>query len=153
MQLKIHKEGNPDRPVISSVNYSTTEIFQYVGHDLQPNIEELESFAKDSIDFMKKVFTTDKIPQERFLDTMDVRSLYTNIPNNEGIKAVETKLKWKSFQTKVIISFLKPILTLNNFIFNFANFSQIKGCTMGTKCPPTYADVFMSNLRKRTFIY
>ena len=93
MQQKIHKEGNPGGPVISSVNYNPTKIFQYIGHDLQPNVEELESFAKDSTDFMKKVFTTDKIPQERFLDTMDVLSLYTNIPNIEGIKAVETKLK------------------------------------------------------------
>ena len=93
MQLKIHKEGNPGRPVISSVNYNTIKIFQYVGHDLQPNVEELESFAKDLTDFMKKVFTTAKVPQEHYLDTMDVRSLYINIPNNEGIKAVETTLK------------------------------------------------------------
>ena len=41
---------------------------------------------------------------------MDVRSLYTNIANNEGIKAVETMLKRK----KVIISFLKLILTSYN---------------------------------------
>ena len=93
MQLKIHKEGNPGRPVISSVNYNTTKIFQYVGHDLQPNVEELESSAKDLPDFMKKVFTTDKVPQERYLDTMYVRSLYISISNNEGIKAVETTLK------------------------------------------------------------
>ena len=93
MQLKIHKEGNPSRSVISSVNYNTTKILQYVGHDLQPNVEELEFFAKDLTDFIKKVFTTDKVPQERFLDTMDVCSLYINIPNNEGIKAVETTLK------------------------------------------------------------
>ena len=114
MQQKTHKEGYPGGSVISSVNYNTTKIFQYVGHDLQPNVEELESFAKDSTEFMKKVFTTEKIPQERILDTMDVLSLYTNIPNIEGIKAVETKLKCKNFQTKVIISFLKLILTLNN---------------------------------------
>ena len=68
MQLKIHKEGNPGRPVISSVSYNTTKIFQYVGHDLQPKVEELESFAKDLTDFMKKVFTTDKVPQERYLE-------------------------------------------------------------------------------------
>ena len=93
MQLKIHKEGNPHRPVISSVNYHTTKIFEYVEHHLQTHVQELGSFVKDSTDFIKKVLTTDKVPQESFFDTMDVRSLYTNIPNNEGIKAVETKLK------------------------------------------------------------
>ena len=74
---------------------------------------------------------------------MDVRSLYINIPNNEGLKAVETTLKRKNLQTKVIISFLKLILTLNNFIFNCTNFLQIKGYATGTKCAPAYANIFM----------
>ena len=74
---------------------------------------------------------------------MDVRSLYINIPNKEGIKAVEPTLKRKNLQTKVIIRFLKLILTLNNFIFNYSNFLRIKGCAMGTKCTPTYPNICM----------
>ena len=69
---------------------------------------------------------------------MDVRSLYSNIPHKEGIKAVETTLKHKNKPTMVIITFLKIILTLNNFIFNCK-----KGCAMGTKCVPTYTNIFM----------
>ena len=38
MQRKIHKQGNPGRPVISSVNCHTTKISQYVDHHLQPHI-------------------------------------------------------------------------------------------------------------------
>ena len=83
---------------------------------------------------------------------MEVPSRYTNIPNNERIKAFETTLKRKNLQTKVIISFLKLILTLNNFIFNCTNFLQIKGCAMGTKCAPTYANIFMG-IFEETHIY
>ena len=54
--------------------------------------------------------------------TMDALLLYTNIPDNEGIKALETTLKRKDLPTEVIISFLKLILTLNNFILNCTNF-------------------------------
>ena len=53
--------------------------------------------------------------------TLDVKSLYTNIPNNEGIKAVREaydKQPSKSVSTEVIITFLSLILTLNNFVFN-----------------------------------
>ena len=57
---------------------------------------------------------------------MDARSLCTKIPSNEGVKAVETPLKRKNLPAKVI-SFMKLILTLNNFIFNCTNFLQIKG--------------------------
>ena len=135
MQPKIHKEVYPGRPVISSVYCHTTKIQQYVNHHLQPHVQphDLESYVKDSTNFIREVSTIDKIPQRIFLVIMNVRSLNTNIPRKKGIKAVETTLKPKNRQTKVIIIFLKLIITLNNFIFNNTNFLQIKGCTIGTK--------------------
>ena len=69
--------------------------------------------------------------------------IYTNDPNNEGIKAIETTPKRKNLPTRVIINFLKLILTLKNFIFNCTNSLQIKQCGMGTKCVPSYANIFM----------
>ena len=45
-------------------------------------------------------WTIDKVPQESFLVTMDIRLLYNNIPNNVGIKAVEATLKIKNFKQK-----------------------------------------------------
>ena len=83
---------------------------------------------------------------------MDVCSLYTNTPKNVGIKSVETTLKCKNLQRKIIIRFLKLILTLNNFIFNGINFLKIKGCAMGTKYTPTYANIFMG-IFEETHIY
>ena len=38
MQSEIHKEGNPNRPVIISVNCHTTQISQYFDHNLQPQV-------------------------------------------------------------------------------------------------------------------
>ena len=55
------------------------------------------------------------------LNQIDVRSLYTNRPNNEGIKAVKEaydKYSCKTVSTKVITTSLNLILTLNNFIVN-----------------------------------
>ena len=77
---------------------------------------------------------------------MDVSSLYTNIPHNEGINAVaQTMEEDETFtgSTRVIIKFLSLILNLNNFTFNDRNYLQIKGCSMGSKCSCTYADIFM----------
>ena len=44
---------------------------------------------------------------------------------------------------KVILTFLKFILTLNSFVFNGINYLQKKGCAMGNKCAPSYANIFM----------
>ena len=71
---------------------------------------------------------------------MDFRSPYPNIPHKEGLKALETIWKCKNKPTRLIITFLKLILTL---IFNCKNYLQIKGCAIRTKCAPTYANIFM----------
>ena len=108
LRPKIHKEGNPGRPVVSSVNCHTANISKYVDCHLQPIVKEIPSYVKDTQDFLKKLEKVKDIPQDSLLVTLDVKSLYTNIPNNEGIKAVKEsyeKYKEKTVSTKVIITF------------------------------------------------
>ena len=152
MLPKVHKEGNPGRPVVSSIDCHTTKISKYIDNQLQPHVKELKSYVKDSTDFIRKINSMEKIPDNSILVTMDVRSLYTNIPNKEGIEAVETTLKRKNIGTTIISTFLRLVLTLNNFVFNNQNYLQIKGCAMGTKCAPSYANIFMGMFEER-YIY
>ena len=152
MLPKVHKEGNPGRPVVSSIDCHTTKISKYIANQLQPHVKELKSYVKDSTDFIRKINSMQKIPDNSILVTMDVRSLYTNIPNKEGIEAVETTLKRKNIGTAIISTFLRLVLTLNNFVFNSQNYLQIKGCAMGTKCAPSYANIFMGMFEER-YIY
>ena len=93
----------------------------------------------------------DPLPKGAFLVTMDVTSLYTNLPHNEGINAVAKFLEVDDptfISTRVILKFLSLILNLNNFIFNDENILQIKGCAMGSKCSRSYADIFMVSFEK-----
>ena len=152
MSPKVHKEGNPERPVVSSIDCHTTKISKYIDNQLQPHVKELKSYVKDSTDFIRKINSMEKIPDNSILVTMDVRSLYTNIPNKEGIEAVETTFKRKNIGTTIISTFLRLVLTLNNFVFNSQNYLQIKGCAMGTKCAPSYANIFMGMFEER-YIY
>ena len=99
MLSKADKEGNPGRPVVSSIDCHTTKISKYIDNQLQPHVKELKSYVKDSTDFIRKI--------NSILVTMDVRSLYTNIPNKEGIEAVETTLKRKNIGTSIISTFLR----------------------------------------------
>ena len=79
LQPKILKEGNPGRPVVSSVNCHTANISKYVDYHLQPIVKEIPSYVKDTQDFLKKLEKVKDIPQESLLLTLDVKSLYTNI--------------------------------------------------------------------------
>ena len=52
-RLKIHKEGNPGRPVVSSVNCHTANISKYVDYHLQPIVKAIPSYVKDTLGFLK----------------------------------------------------------------------------------------------------
>ena len=54
LRPKIHKEGNPGHPVVSSVNCHTANISKYVDYHLQPIVKEIPSYVKDTQDFLKK---------------------------------------------------------------------------------------------------
>ena len=54
-------------------------------------------------------------------------------------------LHYHYYATKVIITFLSLILTLNNFVFNCTHNLQIMGCVMGIICYSSYANIFMAN--------
>ena len=152
---KVHKPNNPGRPVVSSINCHTSKISEFVDYHLQPFVQSLKSYIKDTTDFLNKLkLHTTNLPKKAILVTMDVKSLYTNIPNREGIKSVVDRIKDSDIRTltTVISTFLWLILTLNNFEFNDNHYLQVSGVSMGTKCAPSYANLFMGYFEER-YIY
>ena len=75
------------------MNCHTANISKYVDYHLQPIVKEIPSYVKDTQGFLKKLEKVKDISLERLLVTLDVKSLYTNIPNNEGIKAVKDPMR------------------------------------------------------------
>ena len=76
---KLHKEGNPGRPVVSSVNCHTSKISEFVDHYLQPLVKSLPSYTQDTTDFLKKLDTLPKtLPDNTYLVTM-MSNPYTQI--------------------------------------------------------------------------
>ena len=150
---KVHKDNNPGRPVVSAVGCHTEKISAFVDHHLQPMTKELPSYVKDTTHLIKKLDALPDIPADTILVTMDVRSLYTNIPNEEGKQAIKDFFRERARPgdeklSKVINVLLTLILTLNNFIFNGENYIQTNGCSMGTKCAPSYASLYMGWFEK-----
>ena len=125
---KTHKANNPRRPVISSINYHTSRISEFVDCYLQPEVKKIISYVKDTPDFVKKIETIDHLSDNSYLVSLDVRSLCTNILHKKGIETAKQKLRKSKpdISIKAIFTFLKPILTLNNFVFNGINYLQKK---------------------------
>ena len=84
-----------------------------------------------------------------FLVTLDVTSLYSNIPHDDGIKACDHFMSegGKSQEARSVISkLINLVLTKNNFQFNDENYLQVLGTAMGTRMAPCFASLFMGKL-------
>ena len=84
---KVHKINNPGRPITNAINSPTSSIAEFVDYQLQPMVQNLKSYIKDTTDFLNKLEKINRVPEGALLVTMDVTSLYTNIPHKEGINA------------------------------------------------------------------
>ena len=130
MLPKIDKMDIPGRPICSSVNHPTSRISKFVDEHIKKYVPQTKSYIRDTQDFIKTIRDLGPIPDGAILCTLDVSSLYTNIPNHEGILAVANKLR--SDPTKApITSFLLDLLTLvlhnMNFEFSGEHYLQIGG--------------------------
>ena len=86
LKPKVHKEGNPGRPVI---NCHTSKISESVDYHLQPIVKEILSYVRDTINFLREINQIDFVPDNSYLVSLDVKSLCTNISDAEGIKFVK----------------------------------------------------------------
>ena len=88
---KIHKPTLVGRAIISSSSSwcdgPTERLSSFVDKLLQPIAQIQESYLKDTTHFISFIEST-RVPKNAFLVSMDVTSLYTNIPQEEGITIV-----------------------------------------------------------------
>ena len=149
---KIHKKTipPPGRPVVAGIGSPTERISQFVDHFLNPISMKVRSYVRDTNDFLHKIHSVGKLLEGTILVTMDVTSLYTNIPNDEGLKASLLALqKHRTGDVKPrnlsIIKLLEMVLKKNNFQFNGNNYLQVGGTAIGTKAAPSFAIIYMGS--------
>ena len=149
---KIHKPTLVGRPIISGCDGPTERISCFVDRLIQPIAQQQESYLKDSKDFINFIENT-KLPKNTILASMDVTSLYTNIPQEEGIttvcKAYEDFYKNRlPIPTNFLRRMLCLILKENSFQFNKRHYLQTHGTAMGTKMAVAFANIFMAKIEK-----
>ena len=100
---KVHKQGNPGRPIISSNGTATEKLSAFVDFHLTRymSCNYIPSYIKDIIDFFNAIFKISKLSNDILLVTRNVKALYTNIPHKEGIAAVQTTLNRNNVNTRL----------------------------------------------------
>ena len=155
MLPKVHKNQKepPGRPIVSSVNSPTEKISQLIDIKLQKFAQLGKSFILDTADFLRKIEGFHLEPDE-WLFSLDVNSLYTNIPHEEGLEAVREILSTydEKPNSDYILKMLNTVLKCNCFRFDEEFYLQINGTAMGMTEALTYAVIFMNRFEEK-YVY
>ena len=150
---KVHKKsvnGSPPfRPILSAINTPTYNLAKFLVPILSP-LTHNEYTVKDSFSFSNEVPGFD---DNFFMASLDVESLFTNIPLSETIDICIDSLFENTDQIKGLTKpDLKELLTLATsesfFVFNGKFYTQIDGVAMGSPLGPTLANAFLCHYEK-----
>ena len=86
---KIHKPNNPGRPIVSACSCPTELISSYLDKIMAPIVKTLPSYIKDSQHALEIFRDFSFLGQNKLIFTMDITSLYTVIPKDEDLQALE----------------------------------------------------------------
>ena len=140
---------------VSGCGGPTENISQLVDLHLKPHVPKIKSYLRDS-GHLISILESTPIPENCTLATIDVKSLYLNIPHEDGIKAVLNRLyrtpeltDQMAILPNTMADLLGIVLKQNYFQFTDRMYHQVQGMAMGTKMAPSYANIFMAELEEK----
>lgn len=146
---------------MSNSGSNTEQLSAFVDHFAKPEVKNLKSFVEDTPDILRQFQKENQEcqqPPNAMPVTIDVSSLYTNIPIEGEMGGLEAFTRCmdsradKKVPTWFLEKALKTVLQGNIFEFNNQLWSQEIGTAMGTKCAPSYANIFMGYLEEEVLM-
>ena len=136
----------PLRPILSAIKTPSYNLAKFLVPLIEP-ITKNNFTVKNSFEFSKEIC---KQNPEYFMASLDVESLFTNIPLEETIKICCDSL-YKNQELLRNISknqfekLLRAALSNNYFLFDGSIYQQIDGVAMGSPLGPSLANAFLAH--------
>ena len=130
----------PARPIVNCSKSECDMIGKFIDYYLKKIVYRLPSYISDSFHFISRIENI-VLNDDCFLFTLDIKSLYTNIPVDEAIKCVEFYFKRYPDHTQpdtTLLHIISTILSNNDFYFNDNLYIQKKGYSNGPTFRPFY---------------
>ena len=152
---KVHKEGTPLRPIVSTIGSPTYGLAKVLARILSPLAGQTSSFVKNSMHFVRKIKNT-PLDESDVMVSFDVVSLFTKVPVNEAIDAISEMLKKdETIDERTTMSPSEvcrlTALCLRSTYFRFKDsfYEQRDGTAMGSPLSPVVANLYMEVFKKR----
>jgi hypothetical protein len=149
---KIHKSPMGCRPIVSNVNAPTEGLSKWLTVKLRNYVRSCSSFVKDSRTAQLQI-TALPVDSNDIMYTMDIESMYTNIPTEAALKAIDWFLLTRNDPLReIIMQGLSIILNATYFTFGDSIWKQVHGIAMGTPVPPIIATLFVGFYEETSII-
>jgi len=149
---KIHKKSFPYRIIVSSINTALYPIASYIQKIISISLTYDEKHVKNSFD-LYKILSGKKIGNTDILLSLDVISLFNNIPQDLAIEGISNRWNMIKKNTNIpmkdFISALQLILSSTYFTFNGKIYKQTYGTPMGSPLSPVIADIVLQDLEEK----
>ena len=149
---KIHKPGRPLRPVVSTIGTATYKMAQFLAGILGHLVGKTSSHVRSSFTFAEEISKVE-VPDGCVMYSLDVVSLYTNIPVDKIYRCIKarygelaryTSIPWPSFKKA-----LKIVLENAFFQYEGRIYEQIFGVPMGSPLSSVVSDIVMEKLERK----
>ena len=152
---KIHKEGRPLRPIVSSCGSITYASSKRLAEIIGPLVGKTGHHILNSKEFVNKI-KDERIEEDEVVVSHDVCSLFTSVPVDRAATIIHSRLEADDSlidRTKIsvlnIVRLLRFVLNTTYFVYNGVFYIQIHGAAMGSPVSPIVCNLFMEDLEQR----
>ena len=148
---KIHKPENPLRPIVDYSGLANYNLGRALADLLNPLMGKTQHHLQNSKDLKKKLENV-TLKEDEILISHDIVSLFTNVPIQEALSVIRTRLENDdTLKNRTRLS-VDDIMDLLNFVCNSTYFQfegqlyqQCFGTAMGSPVSPIIANLFMEH--------
>ncbi|XP_044745148.1 uncharacterized protein LOC123307011 [Coccinella septempunctata] len=146
---KTHKENFALRPIVSCVNAPCYNLATFLHQILLPVTTTFNYKVKSSFEFVKNLNNV-QLPDHYKLISLDVISLFTNIPKGLVLSTLSKRWSYISAYTnipkKIFLEMIEFYFDSSYFSFGGNIYLQLDGSAMGNPLSPILAEIAMDEL-------
>ncbi|CAN0096579.1 unnamed protein product, partial [Heterosigma akashiwo] len=140
---KLHKTPIKPRPIVASTTAILHGLSKWVDFFLQKKVISTATHLASSSDLVSILSQFERKPYH-LLVSFDASSLFTNIPLQAALPAIEHYFKDEPLLCRFICKALTIINTKNFFAFGNLTFLQLVGTAMGTPSASNFANLYLA---------
>ena len=147
---KIHKQFQhlpPLRPIVAHYNSQLNPTAKLLDHCLQPLAKTYTDYIQNATE-LSLILQDLQVPDDAFLVSIDVVSLYPSIPQTECLNYIYEEMHTHRhlllLNPNFLIRLLHTNINYNYFEFGALSYQQVSGTAMGAAFSPTIANIYMS---------